>query len=179
MQMSIVLLETWGLLEVAILLKGVLRSATTTSGVQSVMTHGVHLMPEWSVDSLDTLQQVWTHNGNIAGFKSTFIFTFQLPLLFHLQHLDRVLVQLCWMTSSAHLLRADLLTALPTSTTTVGTVKMLVFDVLHQLLVNYAKFLSIWCMVLHLMLCMVRLYNWRFEACWYWFFVNARKSWTV
>ena len=58
MQMSTALLEICGLLEAVILLRGVLRSATTTSGVQSVMTLGVHLMPEWSVDSLDTLQQV-------------------------------------------------------------------------------------------------------------------------
>ena len=40
------------------------------------------------------------------------------------------------MTSYAHLLRADLLTVVPTSTTTVYIVKMLVFDVLHQLLVK-------------------------------------------
>ena len=56
--MSTVLLETYGLLEVVILLKAVLRSATTTSGVQCVMTRGVRMMPEWFVDSLDTLQQV-------------------------------------------------------------------------------------------------------------------------
>ena len=136
------------MLEVVILLKAVLRSATTTSGVQSAMTHGVHLMPEWSVDSLDTLQQVWTHIGDNAGFVNTLIFTLQLPLLSPLQHLDRVLVQLCWMMSDAHLLRTDLLTVLPTSTTTVRTVKMLVFDVLHQLQVlNSLSVFStiIWC----------------------------------
>ena len=35
-----------------------LRSATTTSGEQSVMTHGVHMMLEWSVVSWDTPPQV-------------------------------------------------------------------------------------------------------------------------
>lgn len=82
------------MLEVVILLKDVLRSAITISGVQSVMTHGVHLMPEWSVDSLDTLQQVWTHIGNDAGFVNVFTFILQLPLLSPLQHLDQVPVQL-------------------------------------------------------------------------------------
>ena len=58
------------MLEVVILLKAVLRSAITTSGVQSAMTHGVHLMPEWSVDSLDTHQQVWTPTITLANVKA-------------------------------------------------------------------------------------------------------------
>ena len=41
------------------------------------------------------------------------------------------------MTSDAQLLRTDLLTVLPPSTTTVYIVKMLVFDVLYQLLVKF------------------------------------------
>ena len=34
------------------------RSATMTSGAQCVMTFGIILMPRWSVDSWDLLQQV-------------------------------------------------------------------------------------------------------------------------
>ncbi len=37
---------------------GVWKSATTMSGAQCVMTYGALLMPKWSADSWDSLQQV-------------------------------------------------------------------------------------------------------------------------
>ena len=46
------------LLEAAILWRVVWRSATTTSGVLSVMTYGARLTQEWSADNLDTPPQV-------------------------------------------------------------------------------------------------------------------------
>ena len=43
------------------------RSAITDSGGLSVMTHGVHQMPEWPVDSLGTQELVCFHdNKNVV-----------------------------------------------------------------------------------------------------------------
>jgi hypothetical protein len=59
------------------------------------MTHGVHLMPEWSVDSLDTLQQVL----NFATIDKHLVeinvdLFFQVPLPSVMQGLEQALVQL-------------------------------------------------------------------------------------